>query len=64
MKKYWVVVTTFDDRGKVTANIVDVVDAEQKPEQGYKSTKSKDIYTDYFETLEEAKKFVEEAKLA
>ena len=64
MKKYFVVVSTFDNRGNVTASIVDTVEAEKKPEQGYKSTRSKDIYTDYFDSFEEAKEFVEEARLA
>ena len=64
MKKYFVVVSTFDNRGNVTASIVDTIKAEKKPEQDYKSTRSKDIYTDYFDTLEEAKEFVEEARLA
>lgn len=64
MKKYAVVVSTFDNRGNVTANIVDFVEAEKKPEQEYISTRSKDIYTDYFDSFEEAEEFVKEARLA
>lgn len=64
MKKYFVVISTFDDRGRVTANIVDTIEAEKKPEQEYRSTRNKDIYTDYFETLEEAESFVGQSRLA
>lgn len=64
MKKYYVVVTTFDDRGRVVTNIVDTIKAKTKPELQCRSTRNADIYTDYFETLEEAKKFVEETRLA
>lgn len=63
MKEYYVVVTTFDDRGRVTANIVDIIKSKTKPEPQCRSTRNADIYTDCFETLEEAKKFVEEAKI-
>lgn len=64
MKTWYCVTSSFDDRGRVTAGITGTVEAEEQPEQGYKSTRTKDIYTDYFGSYEEAAAFVEEAKKA
>ena len=44
--------------------ITNVIDAVCKPENSFKSLKRKDIYTDWFESREEAEKLVEEAKTA
>ena len=46
------------------AAITNVIDAVCKPENSFKSLKHKDIYTDWFESREEAEKLVEEAKTA
>lgn len=64
MSKYWCVTSSFDDKGKVTAAITNVVEAPEKPENSFRSTRRKDIYFDWFENQEEAEKFVEEAKRA
>ncbi len=64
MKTWYCVTSSFDDRGRVTAAITGTVEAEEKPEQGYKSTRTKDIYTDYFSSRKEAAAYVEEAKRA
>jgi hypothetical protein len=64
MKTWYCVTSSFDDRGRVTAGITDSIEAEEKPESGFTSTKRKDIYTDWFGSLHEAREFVEEAKLA
>ena len=48
----------------MTAGITSTIQAEEKPESGYTETKTKDIYTDWFGTEAEARKFAEEAKLA
>lgn len=64
MKTYWCVTTSVDDRGRVVANITNTVEAASKPENSSKSTDRKDIYNDWFESLEEAQEFVEEAKRA
>ncbi len=64
MKTWYCVTSSFDDRGRVTAGITDAVQADEKPESGFTSTNRKDIYTDWFGTEEEARKFVKEARLA
>lgn len=64
MKTYWCVTTSFDDRGRVTSGITSTVEAVQKPENTSTSTSRKDIYNDWFESVEEAREWVEEAKRA
>lgn len=64
MKTYYCVTTSVNDKGKVLAAITDVIEAACKPENSSQSLKRKDIYRDWFEDPEEAKKFVEEAKTA
>lgn len=64
MKTYWCVTTSVDDRGRVVANITNTVEAVSKPENSSESTSRKDIYNDWFESREEAQKFVEEARMA
>lgn len=64
MKKYYGVITTFDDHGKVTANLIDTKEGEKKPENEFKSTKQKDIYIDWFDSLEEANEHITESLLA
>lgn len=64
MKTYYCVTTSFDDRGRVTAGITNTVEAVTKPESTFTSTSRKDIYNDWFESFEEAKQFVEEARVA
>lgn len=64
MKTWYCVTSSFDDRGRVTAGITATKQAEKKPESSYTETKAKDIYTDWFGSEAEARKFVEEARLA
>ncbi len=64
MKTYYCVATSVDDNGKVRAAITDIIDAAQKPQNSFKSLKRKDIYIDWFENHEDAKRMVEEAKKA
>lgn len=64
MKTWYCVTSSYDDHGRVTAAITGTVQTEKKPEQGYKSTRTKDIYVDYFGSRKEAAAFVEEAKRA
>ncbi len=64
MKTYYCVTTSINDSGKVLAAITSVVDAVCKPENSFQSLKRRDVYHDWFVDLEEAKKFVEEAKAA
>lgn len=64
MKTYWCVTTSFDDKGRVVSAITGIVEAARKPENTAESTKSKDIYNDWFESQKEAEDWVEEAKQA
>lgn len=62
--KYYCVTTTFDDCGRVTAALTDIVQADEKPKNGYKYTLHRDIYTDWFDSLRAAKKHIADAKKA
>ena len=64
MKTWYCVTTTFDDRGRVTAGITDIVEADKQPESSYDSTRRKDIYNDWYENEAAAAAAVEEAKRA
>ena len=64
MKTYWCVTTSFDDRGRVVSAITRTIEAAVKPENSCTSTKRKDIYNDWFDSLEAAQAWVEEAKQA
>lgn len=64
MKTYYCVTTSVNDKGKVLAAITDVIVANYKPENSFCSLKCKDIYCDWFDDPEEAKEFVEIAKMA
>jgi hypothetical protein len=62
VKTYYCVTTTIYDNGRVAAAITDTMEAETKPESRFTETRRRDICTDYFESLNEAKQFVKEAK--
>lgn len=64
MKTNWCVTTSFDDKGRVVSATTSTVETVCKPENTAESTKSKDIYNDWFDSQEEAKEWVEEAKQA
>lgn len=65
MKTYFCVTSAFYDDGRVTAAITDSKEAEQKPENTYNgSARGRDIYSDWFESKEEAEKYVEDCKNA
>lgn len=64
MKTWYCVVTAYDDRGRVTAAIVDTKESEDEPESSYTSTTRKDIYMDWFGSQEEAQEHVKEALAA
>jgi len=63
-KVFWCVTSSYDDKGRVTAAITDTKEAVSKPQQTYTSTRRNDIYNDWFDSQEEAQKFVEDAKKA
>lgn len=58
MKKYYAVCTSYYDDGKVIANLVDVIEAEEKPKDTYKETRRCDVYINWFESNEEAMHFI------
>ena len=64
MKKYYCVTSSFDDKGRVTAGLTNVIEAEEKPESTFRSTRRKDIYVDWFDDEQEARDFIEQAKTA
>ena len=63
-KTFWCVVSTYDDKGRTTANIVDTIQAARKPRKTFRETRDKDIYTEWYGSLEKAKKAVEDARNA
>lgn len=64
MKKYYCVTSSFDDEGRVTAGLTNIIEAEEKPESTFRNTRRKDIYVDWFDDEQEARDFIERAKSA
>lgn len=64
MKRFYAVCSSYYDNGKVVANLVDTVEAEEKPMDTYKEASRCDIYVNWFKSKEEAQKFIEECKSA
>ena len=64
MKTYFCVCTTVYDSGRIIAAVVDSKEAENKPENHCTEKRDRDIYADWFDTIEEAEAFVKEAKEA
>lgn len=64
MRTWYGVVSTFHDNGRVTAAVTRTVQATQKPERSFTSAKRRDIYLDWFDSKQEADRFVAEAKKA
>lgn len=63
-KTYYCVVTTINNNGRISANIVDKKQAEEQPKGTYKSTKAADIYIDWYDTETAAKKAVNDTQKA
>ena len=64
MKKYYAVCSSYYNNGKVIANLVDTIEAEEKPADTYKETRRCDIYVNWFSSHKEAIDFIEECKKA
>lgn len=60
MKKFYEVVTMFFDDGKVKSSI-NIIHADEKPENTFEELKRFDVYKDYFSKLAEAKQFKQDA---
>ena len=63
-KTWYCVVSSFDDRGRVTANITASKLADEKPESSFTSTSRKDVYADWYDSYEAAEKAVQDARNA
>ncbi len=63
MKKFYCVQSRFFDDGKVKA-ICYPVEAEEKPQNTSQSTRTNDIYCDYFDTYDEAQKYLADCQKA
>lgn len=64
MKKYYAVCSSYYDDGKIIANLVDVIETEEKPKDIYKETKDFDVYINWFESHDEAMNYIEECRTA
>ena len=60
----YAVVTSIDNRGRISANIVDRKEFDQVPKSSMISTARKDFWTDWFGDLESARYFVQQARKA
>ena len=61
MKFYCVSSTYFDD-GRCSANLVDIIEAEEKPKDTHIHAARADRYCDWFSTSIEAEAFIAETK--
>lgn len=64
MKTYYCVATNVPDRGAVTSNVIDCIEAKEKPQSTMKSTPRADYYCDWFESREDAEEFIQITKRA
>lgn len=64
MKEYYGVCSSYCDDGKVIVNLIDSVEAEEKPLDTYKEMRRCDVYVNWFETYEEAMEFINECRVA
>lgn len=62
--KYYCVVTTVDNNGRVTCSQCGCVDADEIPSDRFVSNRKSDVYYDWFDSLEAALEFVSESKYA
>lgn len=63
-KTYYAVCSSYYNSGRITASLVDVVEADEKPQDTYKSTRRCDVYVNWFDSQEEAMKHIDECKMA
>lgn len=64
MKKFYAVCSSYYDDGRATANLVDVVEAEEKPQDSYNQARRCDVYVTWFDSREEAEKHISECRKA
>lgn len=61
-KTYYCVTSAYHESGRVTAAITMVAQCDSKPHSHKTQTFDRDIYTDWFDNLPDAKKAVAEAR--
>lgn len=64
MKRWYCVIETYDDYGRVTANLVDVAETDEKPVDTAESTDTKDIYCTWYGSEQEANRAIKDALMA
>lgn len=64
MKQWYCVTSSFDNMGRVTAAVTNIVEAEECPHNSFRSTARKDIYNEWFESEQEANDWVAQSKKA
>ena len=64
MKTWYCVTTSFDNRGRGCGAITNRIESEDKPISTFASISRKDIYNDWFDDLDEAQKFAQQASKA
>ena len=64
MKKWYGVVSSFYDDGRVIANVLLSKEAETKPEQEYHCGRRCDSYTDWFASMPEAQAYAAQSRKA
>lgn len=64
MKKYYCVSTNIYDDGTIDSRLSCSMESYEKPENDLIETDFCDSYTDWFESLENANEFIEQAKYA
>lgn len=63
-KTFFIVTSSYNDKGKIVANITGTIEAEERPKTQFATVHGKDIYNDFFDSREEAEKFVDDSKKA
>ncbi|RHN01509.1 hypothetical protein [Dielma fastidiosa] len=58
--KYYAVVSCYYGDGKVSANMVDTVEADKKPKNSCTGSQYCDSYVNWFDSVEEAEEFVKQ----
>lgn len=61
-KTYYCVTSAYHDSGRVTAAITMTIEAEEKPQDHRTEARDRDIYTEWYDNLQEANKAVTEAR--
>lgn len=59
-KTWYCVVSSYYDDGHVTANIVGSEKASERPRNTYTESREKDVYVDWFGSIQEAKDYIKD----